>query len=88
MSEDHECRKCYGKTLKVIREYLESRYQEGESLEVEIYGSYGGVCYIGINYATIIDKKHVTYYERLPANFPTILDSLLEQWRGIPDGLP
>lgn len=91
MSDDHECRKCYEKTLEIVRKYLESQCRDGESLEAEVYGSYGSDCYLSIGYATIRDKKHITHSEHLPPDFlskkfirplvPAIIDELLKHWR-------
>lgn len=92
MTDDHECRKCYKKALKLIQDYLVNQCKEGESLLVEVYGSYGRDCYISVDYDVVINKKHVSESEHLPAFFmerpfiigciPQILDSLLKQWRG------
>ena len=89
MSEDYECRKCYKKTVNIIKDYLETQCKEGESLEAEVYG--GDDCYVSINYDIIINKKHISEYEHLPIDFlsekfitpliPSIMDSLLKQWR-------
>lgn len=91
MSYDHECRKCYEKTLGIIKEYLKTQCKEGESLEAEVYGSYGNDCYVSIDYATIVNKKHIVASEHMPINFlsrkymhsiiPHIVDSLLMEWR-------
>lgn len=91
MSDDYNCRKCYKELLGTIREYLDLQCGEGESLSAEVYGSYGRDCYLAINYATIINKQHITHSEHLPVNFlshayiveilPVILDSLLKQFR-------
>ena len=93
MSETYDCRKCYKKTLEIVREHLATRCKDGESIVAEVYGSYGDDCYLSINYDTIIDKKHISECEHLPVGFlgrsyvmkslPVILDLLLEQWRGM-----
>jgi len=91
MSDDIECRKSYKEALKVIRDYLESQCKDGESLEAEVYGHNGIGCYVRIEYATIVNRKHINESEHLPIGFlseqyvlaaiPVILDGLLKHWR-------
>jgi hypothetical protein len=91
MSYDEECRESYKKTLETIQKYLTTQCKTGESIEAEVYGQYGGDCYLSINYDTIVGKKHISEFEYLPIGFlakefmklciPHILDALLKQWR-------
>jgi len=91
MTDDCECRQRYKKTLEIVREHLTSICKEGESIEAEIYGSYGRDCYICIGYHTISGKKHISEGVHMPVGFlskealapviPIMLDELIGTWR-------